>query len=207
MGLPAARVGDMHVCPMVTGVVPHVGGPVLPPGTPTVFIGKLPAACLGDMCTCVGPPDVIAKGSAGVFISGRPAARMGDMTAHGGSIILGCPTVFIGEAGGGGGGGAGGGISKMLKPDANSAKDSKNGDALKKAAKEGDSTADKTQKEDFKAQFTINDEAGKPMKDVRYEIATSDGQKHDGKSDGSGKTQNLSGYTTGDCKITFFSKK
>ena len=203
MGQPAARVGDMHVCPMVTGVVPHVGGPILPAGNPTVMIGKMPAVCVGDMCTCVGPPDVIVKGSAGVFIGGRPAARIGDMTAHGGSIILGCPTVFIGDAGGGSGGG---GNSKLSKSGASEAKDSKNGEALKKAAKNGAETADKTQKEDFKAQFTINDEAGKPMKDVKYEITTSDGQKHDGKTDGSGKTQNLSGYTTGDCKTTFFTK-
>jgi uncharacterized Zn-binding protein involved in type VI secretion len=56
----------------------------------------LPAAALGDMLTCVGPPDTIIKGSATVFIGGRPAARMGDMTAHGGVIALGCPTVLIG---------------------------------------------------------------------------------------------------------------
>lgn len=86
----------MHVCPMVTGVVPHVGGPILPPGAPTVLIGMLPAARMGDMATCVGPPDVIALGSMTVLISGKPAARMGDMTAHGGSIVLGCFTVLIG---------------------------------------------------------------------------------------------------------------
>lgn len=86
----------MHVCPMVTGVVPHVGGPVMPPGCPTVLIGGMPAARLGDMCTCVGPPDSIIKGSGTVMIGGMPAARMGDSTAHGGSIILGCPTVMIG---------------------------------------------------------------------------------------------------------------
>jgi uncharacterized Zn-binding protein involved in type VI secretion len=93
---PAARVSDMHVCPMVTGVVPHVGGPILPPGTPTVMIGGLPAACMGDMLTCTGPPDVILMGSSTVYIGGKMAARMGDPTAHGGSIILGCPTVMIG---------------------------------------------------------------------------------------------------------------
>lgn len=112
MGKPAARVGDMHVCPMVTpGLppIPHVGGPVMPPGAPTVLIGGQPAATMGDMCTCVGPPDSIVLGSMGVLIGGKPAARMGDMCAHGGSIILGCPTVMIGEAGGGGGGGGGGG--------------------------------------------------------------------------------------------------
>jgi uncharacterized Zn-binding protein involved in type VI secretion len=92
----AARVGDMHTCPMVTGTVPHVGGPVLPAGSPTVLIAGQPAARVGDMCTCVGPPDTIAAGSATVMIGGMPAARVGDSTAHGGSIVLGCPTVMIG---------------------------------------------------------------------------------------------------------------
>ncbi len=92
----AARVSDMHVCPLVTVLVPHIGGPVLPPGNVTVLIGGLPAACVGDICVCAGPPDVIALGSSTVLIGGRPAARMGDITAHGGSIIIGCPTVIIG---------------------------------------------------------------------------------------------------------------
>lgn len=92
----AARVGDMHVCPMVTGTVPHVGGPVMPPCEPTVMIGGMPAARVGDMCTCSGPPDSISVGSGTVMIGGAPAARMGDSTAHGGSIVLGCPTVMIG---------------------------------------------------------------------------------------------------------------
>jgi uncharacterized Zn-binding protein involved in type VI secretion len=102
MGLPAARVGDLHVCPMVTpGVppIPHVGGPILPPGAVTVLIGGSPAAVVGNMCTCVGPPDVIIRGSLTVLIGGRPAARMGDNTAHGGVIIIGCPTVLIGDVG------------------------------------------------------------------------------------------------------------
>lgn len=93
---PAARITDMHVCPMVTGVVPHVGGPILPPGCPTVLIGFLPAARVTDKALCVGPPDVIIKGSATVFIGNLMAARMGDQTAHGGVIVLGCPTVMIG---------------------------------------------------------------------------------------------------------------
>lgn len=99
MGQPAARVGDMHVCPMVTPgtpPVPHVGGPILPPGGVTVLIGGTPAARMGDMCVCVGPPDSIVKASVTVMICGQPAARMGDMTAHGGSIVLGMPTVLIG---------------------------------------------------------------------------------------------------------------
>lgn len=96
---PAARLTDMHLCPMITpGVppIPHVGGPITGPGVPTVLIGGIPAATATDMCVCVGPPDVIAIGSTTVLIGGKPAARMGDMTAHGGSIILGCPTVLIG---------------------------------------------------------------------------------------------------------------
>lgn len=96
MGLPAARLTDLHVCPMVTGVVPHVGGPISGPGAPTVLIGGLPAARVGDMAVCVGPPDVIAVGCFTVLIGGQPAARMGDATAHGGVIALGCPTVLIG---------------------------------------------------------------------------------------------------------------
>ncbi len=93
----AARVGDMHVCPMVNpGGVPHVGGPVIPPGEPTVFIEGMPAARLGDMLVCSGPPDTIVKGSATVMIGGVPAARMGDSTAHGGTITLGSATVMIG---------------------------------------------------------------------------------------------------------------
>ena len=101
MGQPAARIGDNHMCPMVTpGVppIPHVGGPISI-GCPTVLIGSMPAARVGDMCVCVGPPDVIAKGSMVVLIGGMPAARMLDLTAHAGSIVLGLPTVLIGDAG------------------------------------------------------------------------------------------------------------
>jgi len=99
MGLPAARVGDMHVCPMVTpGVppIPHVGGPILPPGGIPVLIGGMPAARVSDMCICVGPPDVIAMGSPTVLIGKMPAARLTSMTAHGGTVVVGCPTVLIG---------------------------------------------------------------------------------------------------------------
>ncbi len=92
---PAARVSDFHTCPMFNGPVPHVGGPVLPPGCPTVLIGGLPAARVTDMLTCTGPPDTIISGSSTVLIGGLPAARMGDSTAHGGIIIAGCPTVII----------------------------------------------------------------------------------------------------------------
>ena len=93
---PASRIGDMHVCPLFTGPVPHVGGPILPPGAPTVLVGGMPQAQVGNMCTCVGPPDVIAMGSSSVLVVNMPAARMGDSTAHGGTIVLGLPTVLIG---------------------------------------------------------------------------------------------------------------
>jgi uncharacterized Zn-binding protein involved in type VI secretion len=94
--MPAARVGDMHVCPMVTGLVPHVGGPILPPGGLPVLIGGMPAARVGDMAVCVGPPDVIALGSFTVLIGGMPAAQLGSMCAHGGAVVMGCPNVLIG---------------------------------------------------------------------------------------------------------------
>lgn len=113
---PAARITDIHTCPMVSpGPVPHVGGPILPPGSPMVLIGMLPAARVGDMAVCVGPPDAIVKGSPTVMIGYMPAARIGDTTSHGGAIVSGFPTVMIGDAGSGGaggGGGAGAGIGK-----------------------------------------------------------------------------------------------
>ena len=96
MGMHATRITDMHVCPMVTGIIPHVGGPILPPGAVTVLIGGLPAARVTDMAVCVGPPDVIALGSFTVLTMNLPQARIGDMTAHGGNIVLGCFTVLVG---------------------------------------------------------------------------------------------------------------
>jgi uncharacterized Zn-binding protein involved in type VI secretion len=98
MGQPAARVGDMHTCPALTGTVPHVGGALMPPGAPTVLIGGLPAATVSGQATCTGPPSVILPpGSPTVLIGGKPAARVGDPTAHGGVIMPpGCPTVIIG---------------------------------------------------------------------------------------------------------------
>jgi uncharacterized Zn-binding protein involved in type VI secretion len=96
---PAARISDMHACPMVTGLVPHVGGPILPPGCPTVLIGNLPAARATDMATCAGGPDSILMGSPTVLIGNMMAARVGDPTTHGGAIVLGCSTVMIGDVG------------------------------------------------------------------------------------------------------------
>ena len=110
MGMPAARITDMHVCPMITVLVPHVGGPIVT-GCFTVITGGRPQARITDICVCVGPPDIIVKGSPTVLVGGLMAARIGDLTAHGGVIVTGWPTVLIGEqssGGGGGGGGAGG---------------------------------------------------------------------------------------------------
>ncbi|WP_346857591.1 PAAR domain-containing protein [uncultured Draconibacterium sp.] len=93
----AARINDMHTCPMPNpNGTPHVGGVLIGPGSPTVNIGGLPAAVLGDMAVCSGPPDTIIQGSSTVFLGGKPAARMGDATAHGGVIVAGCATVNIG---------------------------------------------------------------------------------------------------------------
>jgi uncharacterized Zn-binding protein involved in type VI secretion len=95
----AARITDMHICPIVTPAqppIPHTGGPVLGPCVPTVLIGGLPAAVVGDMCICSGPQDTFVKGSTSVLIGGRPAARMGDTTAHGGCVVQGLGTVLVG---------------------------------------------------------------------------------------------------------------
>jgi uncharacterized Zn-binding protein involved in type VI secretion len=92
----AARATDMHVCPMSDGPKPHVGGPILPGGNTTVLIANIPAAVVGDNCTCTGPPDSLIAGSSSVLIGGKPAVRMGDSTAHGGTVVAGCPTVLIG---------------------------------------------------------------------------------------------------------------
>lgn len=95
MTRPAARVTDMHVCPMLTGPVPHVGGPVVVP-CPTVLIGRLPAATAAAMVVCVGPPDMIAMGSATVLTGKKPQARLGDPCGHGGALVAGCPLVLVG---------------------------------------------------------------------------------------------------------------
>ena len=96
---PAARLTDFHECPMEDPAlppIPHVGGPIIGPGAPTVLIGGFPAARIGDMLVCVGPPDSIVSGSSSVVICGMPAARMGDQTAHGGEIMIGALNVQIG---------------------------------------------------------------------------------------------------------------
>ncbi len=209
MGKPAARTIDMHVCPMVTGVVPHVGGPILPLGAvPNVLIGGSFAAVMGTACTCVGPPDTIMMGSGTVLIGGRMAARMGDMTAHGGSIVLGCATVLIGESGSGSAGSNGKGVKKKAfsKVGAKKAADMENSDALKKAAEDGDANAEKTKKDDFSAKYSLKDVAGKPQANVGYTITKPDGEKVTGNTNSNGETEQLQGYTVADCKVVFNNK-
>jgi uncharacterized Zn-binding protein involved in type VI secretion len=212
MGKPAARLTDMHVCPMVTpGLppIPHVGGPITGPGCPTVLIGGMPAAVMGDMCVCVGPPDTIILGSVGVMIGGKPAARMGDSCAHGGTIVLGCPTVLIGEVGSGGGGAAvlGGSADQVAASPAIKKPEQVvailNNAALAEAAAAGDGLAPKASEKDITAQFTLIDDAEKPVSDVEYEIETSDGTIHTGKTDSSGKTAVITGVTAAQCQVRF----
>jgi uncharacterized Zn-binding protein involved in type VI secretion len=209
MGKPAARTIDMHVCPMVSGVVPHVGGPILPLGAvPNVIIGGSFAAVMGTACTCVGPPDTIMMGSGTVYIGGRMAARMGDMTAHGGSIVIGCATVLIGDSGSGSAGSSGGKGkgSVFSRVGAGKAAQMENSDALKKAAEDGDANAEKTKKDDFSAKYTLRDVAGKPLKDIGYTITKPDGEKVTGNTNGNGETEQLQGYTVADCKVAFNNK-
>jgi len=216
----------MHVCPMMTpGVppIPHVGGPITGPGAPTVLIGGMPAAVMGDMCVCVGPPDTIILGSVGVFIGGKPAARMGDSCAHGGTIVLGCPTVLIGEAGGGGGGG----IAAMpvnvivdlmgtMPPAVRNQMAQIVG--LKVAAENGDMYAqpikipetDPLKKlkelpkkiEKGNLSFTLKDEDGNPISDVKYEVSLPSGGIRKGVTDKEGKVK-LTGIDPGTCKVSF----
>ncbi len=208
MGMPAAIMNSFHMCPQVNpGVVPvpHVGGPVIAT-TATVLIGGLPAAVLGDTCICSGPPDKIIKGSAGVMFGGMPAARMLDNTAHGGMIMIGVPTVLIGEAGGGGGGGAGGAMSRIMNKSKQQGKkglDEVNKKSLLEAAKNKDGLAPKSNQDDLKAMFTLVDEAHKGMSNVDYRIETHDGKIVTGTTDSSGQTSPLSGYLPGDCRVTF----
>lgn len=138
MGSPASRITDMHICPKVNpGPVPHVGGPIAM-GSPNVLIGSLPAARQGDMAICVGPPDKISAGSSNVLINGKQAVRIGDPTVHGGKVILGFPTVLIGEDGGGGGGGGAGAAAASDSAKARKIQSQKaQAETLNQAAKDG----------------------------------------------------------------------
>jgi uncharacterized Zn-binding protein involved in type VI secretion len=220
MGKPAARLTDMHVCPMVTpGLppIPHVGGPIIGPGCPTVLIQNMPASVVGDMCMCVGPPDSIIMGSTGVFFGGMPAARMGDPTAHGGTITLGCPTVLIGETSSGSAG------SSSAPPDSalNAGQNERMGSeanvmaqAIKSAAISGEMyvkvpiTKMKKPKNPVKQipksdiACLLQDEDGTPMSDIKYEITLPDGSVRKGSTDSNGKIS-ITGIPPGTCKVSF----
>jgi uncharacterized Zn-binding protein involved in type VI secretion len=203
MGQPAARISDMHVCPMVTpGVppVPHLGGLITGPGAPTVLIGGMPAAVMGDMATCVGPPDSIIKGSVGVMICGKPAARMGDMCAHGGTIVLGCPTVLIGEVMPGAPPVIVPPFALPAQPETKSSEQKTSSPPPTKSEQKPPKKEEKNKKEWI--EVVVKDENGKPIIGEKYEIELPDGLIKRGVTDMNGKVK-LQGLNPGQCKITF----
>lgn len=181
---PAARLTDNHLCPMQTPAVvpiPHVGGPIVGPGVSNVLIEGLPAAVVGDMCICVGPPAAIMNGSSGVLISGRAAARLGDPTAHGGSIVgPGAVTVIIGETGSG-----------NAKSDAA---------APASSSKDKGSTADSTKTSWIEIQ--MNDRGGFGVANTRFRLETAAGKIIQGVTDGNGLAR-VEGIDPGNYKVTF----
>jgi uncharacterized Zn-binding protein involved in type VI secretion len=210
MGQPAARLTDMHVCPMQTpGVppIPHVGGPITGPGCPTVLIGGMPAAVMGDLCVCVGPPDTIALGSTGVFFGGKPAARMGDSCAHGGTIMGGCPTVLIGEVGSAlallplallsPAIAAAMGVAALAQGIVNAAVTGAPFVGMPVASK-----APPTPIAQSTLQCTLQDEDGNPVENINYEITLSDGSVRKGTTDKQGNIS-LTGIPVGTCKVCF----
>jgi len=209
MGKPAARLADMHVCPMLTpGLppIPHVGGPILGPGCPTVLIGGMPAAVMGDMCVCVGPPDSIVLGSTGVMIGGKPAARMGDQCAHGGTIVLGCPTVLIGEVS----------SASAEGPDAASGEVQAAGTTMSTFEAQElqwvdlpDIPEGPPHKKDppsiidhASIAFRLIDQDGNPIEGEQYEVTLPDGSIRKGKTDKNGEV-NIHGFAPGMCQVSF----
>ena len=220
MGKPAARVGDMHVCPMVTPgtpPIPHVGGPLLPPGVPTVLIGGMPAATLGNMAVCTGPPDSVILGSVGVFIGGKPAARMGDMCAHGGTIVAGCPTVLIGEAS------PGAPPVIVVTPNGAVKVDTKKAQlqqmqkqVMKQAAKTGTPFCEKCAKAKNQAtqinqnkpawvEIVLVDPDNNPVANERYKVDLPDGTYVFGFTDENGKAK-IEGFDPGTCKVSLIDR-
>ncbi len=193
---PAARLTDLHLCPMVTPAlppVPHVGGPINGPGAPVVLIGNLPAAVVGDLCTCVGPPDTIVKGSTAVLIDNKPAARMGDPTAHGGRIVAGCPMVLIGDGGGGGGGGGGGAAEGAGGPPAAVVQAHASNQAAQVGAvapsQVGPLRPKQAQKEKTWIGIVLQDFGGNPMPNHDFQVTLDSGQVLKGKTDAEGRAR------------------
>jgi uncharacterized Zn-binding protein involved in type VI secretion len=174
-----------------------VGGPIVGPGCPTVLIGGMPAAVLGDMCICVGPPDTIVLGSSGVLIGGKPAARIGDQCAHGGTIMAGCPTVLIGETG------TGSAAAEAASPPADNIMQSaaKDAPAPAKAAKPPGNFSKKSVRTDSIA-CLVKDEDGHPVPGIYYEIKLPSGAKVAGVTDENGEI-NIQGIDPGSCTVSF----
>ena len=178
----------MHVCPMVNPVlipIPHVGGPILPPGCPTVLIGGQPAARSGDMTLCVGPPDVIAMGEATVLIGGTPAARLGDMTAHGGAVVMGCSTVLIGSGAGGAGGAGAAAFSAVSKAYSGEK-------AVVEPVPEsqaGPLDQEKSKQEKSWIGIVLRDHDGKAIPDQDFQITMDSGRILKGRTDSQGRFQ------------------
>jgi len=207
MSKPAARVGDMHVCPMQTPAVvpiPHVGGPILPPGAPTVLIGGQPAACVGDMAICVGPPDVIILGSFTVLMAGKPAARMGDMCVHGGVIVGGFPTVMIGDAGGGPGAPLGPNMipARTVQGATMSAARQQGAAFVEMGCDAPKPPPPPDPKRPHYVEIVVTHPSGAPAPDQRYRVVDSEGHEHVGfvGADGVGR---VNGLPPGSCRISF----
>ncbi len=181
---PAAKLQDNHICPMQSPAVvpiPHVGGPVLGPGIPTVLFEGQPAIVVGDVCLCVGPPDLIQKGSAGVTVMGRAVARVGDPTQHGGSLLgPGCLTVIVGELGSGSG---------SPKPGAPAPGGTDDGSKLSEAKASW-------------IEIQMNDRGGFGVANTKFQLETPDGQVIHGVTDGNGLGR-VEGIQPGNHKITF----
>jgi uncharacterized Zn-binding protein involved in type VI secretion len=187
---------------MVTGVVPHVGGPILPPGEPKTLIAGLPAARLGDMAVCAGGPDVIAMGSFTVLIGGKPAARLGDMTAHGGSIVVGCPTVLIGDSGGGAGSPAGFTMSAAKASGAAFTQTKCVSDGVQETADAAFASAQGDESKSSWIEIELRDGDGAPVPFVRYRVIPPDERIREGTLDHNGFAR-VGGIDPGQCKILF----
>ena len=206
MTKPAARINDMHVCPMQTPAVvpiPHVGGPIIGPCVPNVLVEGMPAAVVGDMCICVGPPDVIVMGSVTVLIAGRMAARVGDSTAHGGIIVQGAMTVLIGDMGGGSGSPQAATMQAARSQGAAFTQTSCATEAMK-----GEVSRIKPQGEDVKEkkqswiEIELIDQNDKPVPHERYRVVAPGEKKIEGFLDEKGFAR-VSGIDPGSCAITF----
>lgn len=202
MSKPAARLTDLHVCPMVTVLVPHVGGPIAFPGEPRVLIGGLPAARVGDFCVCVGPPDVIAMGSFTVLIGGKPAARMGDLTAHGGTIVGGFPTVLIGDLGAGVGSPAGFTMAGARASGAAFTSTNCLGEGAVASVAQSPLLVAADPAKSSWIEIELVDQDGQPVAHERYRVTPPGGKPIEGFLDANGFAR-VGGIEPGTCAVTF----